>query len=196
MMASWLKQEQDNVIDLKNVKQFPSFIEQVRDAEKIIFIYPLYVDSMPGIVKAFFEFLEKNLESIKGKDCLMIIHSGFSEAIHLRILERYHLVLKDILQLNAIDTIITPGSEGVRLMPEQMNKKRKTRLLELTNAFRHGEALSKKLLQETAGAERMTKKKRRIFKFFSFLGLTNIYWNRQLKQNKAFKKRFNKPYQD
>jgi putative NADPH-quinone reductase len=196
VMCKWLYQDGDVINHLKQVNYFNIYLNDIKLYQKIVFIYPLYVDSMPGSVKLFFEYLYENKEALKGKDFLFIVHSGFGEAIHSRILERYHQILKTKLDLNRVDTIISPGSEGVRLMPKKMNQKRKNRLTELVNSFRNDKELSSELVALTAGDEIMNKKRRSKFKFFSFFGLTNIYWNRQLKQNKAYKNRFDKPYKD
>lgn len=196
VMCKWLYQDGDAINHLKQVSNFNIYLNEIKSYQKIVFIYPLYVDSMPAIVKAFFEYLSEYKDVVKGKDFLFIVHSGFGEAIHSRILERYHQILKNRLDLNRVDTVISPGSEGVRLMPIQMNQKRKNRLIEFVNCFRNDQELSLELLKETAGAEIMSKKRRRRFKFFNFLGLTNIYWNRQLKQNNAYKSRYDRPYSD
>jgi putative NADPH-quinone reductase len=193
-MCKWLYKEGDLVILLRADKMFDSFIKDVKTHQKLIFIYPLYVDSMPGIVKAFFETMSQHLDLVQGKDILFIVHSGFSEAIHSRVLERYHLILKDKLKLNKVYTIISPGSEGVRFMPKRFNQRRKDLLVKLTSSFRNDEELSRDLLDKCQGFEVMSKKRRRRFKFLSLLGLTNIYWNHQLKQNNAYQRRFDKPY--
>lgn len=196
VMCKWLYQDGDAINHLKQVNHFNVYLNDIKSYQKIVFIYPLYVDSMPGIVKSFFEYLDEYKDVVEGKDFLFIIHSGFGEAIHSRVLERYHEILKTKLKLNFVKTIISPGSEGVRLMPKQMNQKRMERLIKLTECFRNDQDLPEELIKITAGTEIMTKKRRRRFKFFSFLGFTNIYWNRQLKKNNAYKKRFDKPYLD
>lgn len=115
--------------------------------------------------------------------------------MHLRIVERYHNILADIYELKSINTILSPGSEAIRIMPKKMNNKRKTGLVYLAGCFRRGEKLSKSILYTLAGNETISKKKRLLFKILSALGLTNIYWNNQLKRNNAYFKRFDKPYQ-
>lgn len=56
--------------------------------DKIMITFPLYVDGMPGLVKNFFECLIKYKDQLRGKNVTRIIHSGFSEGIQLRGLER------------------------------------------------------------------------------------------------------------
>ncbi len=192
-MCSWLTKDGDDIVHLASKKSVEELSELLQKHHKMIVIYPLYVDSMPGIVKLFFENLESN-QLFKGKDILFIIHSGFSEAVHLRVLERYHAILKDILQLNTVETIITPGSEGVRLMPDSMNKKRRTLLLKVNESFRRSNTIDTVTKNNLAGDETMSKNKKFFIRIANFLGLTKIYWNRQLKRNNAYKKRFDKPY--
>lgn len=196
VMASWIKTEEDECIHLAQNKFYDTYDETIKKHQQIIFIYPLYVDAMPGIVKSFFEYLENHQTIITGKDILFIIHCGFAEAIHLRILERYHIILKDILSLNSVMTIITPGSEGVRIMPEAMTKKRRMRIQNIVSLFREHIEINAKNFNQLAGKETMSKLKICLFKILNVLGLMNIYWNRQLKKNYAFKKRYNMPYCD
>lgn len=194
VMCSWITKSDDDVIHLASKASVESYLNLIQKYEDIIVVYPLYVDAMPGIVKRFFEVLEENKSIIKGKEVLFIIHSGFSEAVHLRILERYHRILKEILELKRVDTIITPGSEGIRLMPDQMNKKRIILIEKATTLFKKGEEIDSSILSKLAGRETTSMFKRFIFRILKPLGLLDIYWNRQLKQNKIFYKRYDRPY--
>lgn len=194
VISKWVFEEGDKIITLKSIKKFPEYLIDLQTFEKIVFVYPLYVDGMPGIVKEFFEFIEDNKNAVKNKDFLFIVHCGFPEAVHLRVVERYHKILIDLYGLKSAKTILSPGSEGIRLMPDNMNKKRKTGITYLADCFRRGDALNESILQQLAGNEIITKKQRTRWKVLSFLGLTNTYWNSQLKKNKAFSKRFDKPY--
>jgi len=195
VISNWIYEEGDKTVLIKLIKKFPEYLNDLKNYEKIVFIYPLYVDGMPGIVKEFLEFIEDNKSIIKNKDLLFIVHCGFSEAVHLRIVERYHSILADIYELKSINTILTPGSEAIRIISKKMNNKRMTGLVHLAGCFRRGEKLSKTILKTLAGDETISKKKRLLFKILSALGLTNIYWNNQLKRNNAYSKRFDKPYQ-
>lgn len=194
VIGKWIFKEGDKTILLKSIKKFPEYLNDLITYKKIVFIYPLYVDGMPGIVKEFFEFIEDNKIAVKNKSFLFIVHCGFSEAVHLRVVERYHNILAGIYGLKSVNTILSPGSEGIRLMPDNMNKKRKSGITNLANCFRNGENLTESILQQLAGDEIMTKKKRVMFKILRLFGLTNMYWNSQLKKNKAYSNRFDKPY--
>ena len=194
VISKWIFEEGDKIIPLKSTRKFPEYLKDLMTYEKIVFIYPLYVDGMPGIVKEFFEFIEDNKNTVDNKDILFIVHCGFPEAVHLRVVERYHNILAGIYGLKSVNTILSPGSEGIRLMPDNMNKKRKAGITHLADCFRRGDILAKSILQQLAGDETITKKKRLQWKILSFLGLTNTYWNSQLKKNKAYSIRFDKPY--
>jgi translation initiation factor 2 beta subunit (eIF-2beta)/eIF-5 len=194
VIATWLKRESDDIIHLASNRSYDKYNELLKKHNQLLIIYPLYVDAMPGIVKEFFEYLESKKSLINEKEVMFIIHSGFSEAVHLRVLERYHEVLKDILLLKRVETVITPGSEGIRLMPERMNKKRRVRLQTLVKAFHDSEELDVKVLKKLRGKEKTSKGKMVLFKIVDFLGLMNVYWNKQLKENMAYEKRFDKPY--
>ncbi|MGH4124779.1 MAG: hypothetical protein ACREV6_17800 [Clostridium sp.] len=54
-------------------------MDVLKTAEYILVIFPLYIDSMPGITKDFFEHMERNKGFLTGKPISFIIHSGFPE---------------------------------------------------------------------------------------------------------------------
>jgi len=193
VMSNWF--EYNKLYSLKYIKKHPNYLQEIKNHEKIVFIYPLYVDAMPGLVKEFLELIEDNVDLVKDKEFLFIIHCGFPEAVHLRTVEKYHTMLKDRFNLKRLDTILSPGSEGVRLMPDSMNKKRRLRLVSLVDEFRSGKELSKKTLNKLAGAEKLSTFKKVLYKVGNILGLTNMYWNSQLKKNNAYKKRYDRPYE-
>lgn len=194
-MITWFSTPQDTVINLNKTKQFDSYIEHLSEQDKIVIIYPLYVDAMPGLVMEFFEKLYANKDLCSGKDFLFILHCGFPEHNHLLNMVDYHKTLVNKLGGNSAETIMTPGSEGVRLMPDSMNKKRKEGLENLIQSFRNNESLNHEILVKLAGYRKPSKLRIFMFKVFSLTGLTNIYWNNQLKKNKVYKERFAKPYE-
>ncbi len=94
-------------------------------ADQILCVFPLYVDGMPGQVKKFFEILEPLKGQCQSKSIIFIIHSGFQETIQSRALERYLKRFAQIMDLDLKAIVIIPASEGFRLMPDQMTKKKK-----------------------------------------------------------------------
>ncbi|MEA1911499.1 MAG: NAD(P)H-dependent oxidoreductase [Spirochaetota bacterium] len=85
----------------------------------LLFVFPLYVDSMPGITKAFFELMENYKEYFSGKPVYFIIHSGFPEMIHSKALSRYLSYFSGkIMNMNYKGTVIIGWSEALQLAPD------------------------------------------------------------------------------
>jgi hypothetical protein len=49
-------------------------------------------------------------------------------------------------------------------------------------------------MRKLAGRDRMSTFGRGIFRILMATGLTNMYWNSQLKKNGAYERRFDQPY--
>ena len=179
---------------LNKVKQHEEQAEEILKYDDILLVFPLYVDGMPGQVKHFIESLSKYTNELNSKRVTYIIHSGFSEAVHCRVLERYLANLSIKLSLKNHGVIIIPGSEGFRLMSPGMLKKKRSAVSRLAEEFKKEVIYNENDLKYLRGRESMTKKDAAFFKIISKLGLTNIYWNMSLKKNKAYKNRFDAPY--
>lgn len=165
-------------------------------ADDIFFVFPLYVDGMPGQVKAFIEALIPHKEAVKGKSITFCIHSGFGEGIQNRALERYLNRFAEIFQLDNQGVIIAPGSEGFRLMPPQMTKKKHAAMAALGKAYKEKRPYERSLIEVLNPNETFGKGQLRLQKLMARLGLSNMYWNQNLKKHNAFDKRFDAPYKD
>ncbi|MEA3450922.1 MAG: NAD(P)H-dependent oxidoreductase [Bacteroidota bacterium] len=167
-------------------------LKAFQNAEIVIIIFPLYTDSMPGIVKEFFEQIY-SLEPSTFKKIGFIVQSGFPEAIHSTYVEKYLKKFTSRLKCEYLGTIIKGGVEGIKIMPPIMTKKLFNNFQLLGEYFAKNEAFSEKIKTKLAKPLTMSTFRRVSFSFFSFLGFTNFYWNSNLKKNKAYKKRFDKP---
>jgi NAD(P)H-dependent FMN reductase len=195
-IANWFMTNQDEMILLMKQGRHEAYLDTVAAYDQLVFIYPLYVDAMPGIVKAFFEKLATREGLLRGKKVTFIIHSGFPEQVHLQVLKRYHRILAKKLGFVLADTIVIPGSEGFRLMPPKQNRKKQQAVSQLLDQFRLDHPLDASLLAQLAGKKQGGKMRNLVFSVLEKTGLTNLYWNNNLKQNAAFDKRFDKPYEN
>lgn len=167
--------------------------ELFQKANTILVIFPLYTDCMPGIVKEFFEnLLELNIKS--PKKIGFIVQSGFPEAIHSIYIERYLEKFTNRLKSEYLGTIIKGGVEGIQIMPPLMTKKLFKRFEYLGEYFAKNEAFSTEIKGKLGKPIRLSLIRRMMFGIFSKIGLTNFYWNNNLKRNNAYIKRFNKPF--
>ncbi|MBI9108043.1 MAG: NAD(P)H-dependent oxidoreductase [Spirochaetales bacterium] len=162
-------------------------------AENIIIVFPLYTDCMPGIVLEFLEALsEKKADG--SKKLGFIVHSGFPESVHSEWVERYLKKFSERTAYKYLGTIIKGGSEGIRLMPEKMMKKLFGRFNELGGHFAGTGGFSAGLIEELKKPRRLSAFGRLIYSLLGKIGLTNMYWNSNLKKNNAYKDRFAKPF--
>ncbi len=181
---------------LNKTKQHQDYAKEMVGYNDVLIVFPLYVDGMPGQVKNFFEVLSKYKSELKDKHVTYIIHSGFSEAIQNRALERYLYRFSSIMEFNNHGVIIIPGSEGFRLMPPNMTRKKRLATVELSVEFISGVPYSEDALQLLRGKETLSPFGKIVFRILSKTGLTNFYWNKSLKSNMAYDKRFDAPYAD
>ncbi|MEA2076292.1 MAG: NAD(P)H-dependent oxidoreductase [Euryarchaeota archaeon] len=183
---------------LNRVKESDDFIKLFRDAEQVLLAFPLYTDAMPAIVKTFIELLEPLCDKEGNPDIGFIVQSGFPEAIHSRYVERYLEKLAGRLGCRYKGTVIRGMGEIIRgeaigAVPGWMNKKLYKSFYELGKSFGKTGEFNEQIVRKLAKPERLTK-----FNFWVFKLLYDItsiiYWNKMLKENNAFEKRFDKPY--
>lgn len=179
---------------LANRKQKNEQTENFRNSEIVIIVFPLYTDCMPGIVKEFFESVLE-LRHTSSKKIGFVVQSGFPEAIHSIYIARYLEKFAKRIQCDYMGTIIKGGVEGIQIMPSSMTKKLFNRFESLGEYFAKNEEFSpeiKKILQKPF---KMSPVRIFLFRVISRTGLTNFYWNSNLKKNNAFSNRFDKPFE-
>jgi hypothetical protein len=181
---------------LASAKDTDEPLRAFAQAESALLAFPLYVDAMPAAVKAFIEGLEPFCGRKENPPLLFFVHSGFPEASHSRPVERYLEGLAKRLGCQYRGTVIKPGSEGVRHMPEAMNRKLFGRLRELGRIYGSEGRLDKSIAGRTSSPERLGPAQVALYGLLNLLGLTNRYWDGMLKRNGAFDKRYDQPYLD
>jgi len=189
-------QKENTIYFLNKSSKTDAHIKAFVDAEEVLMVFPLYVDGMPGQVKAFFEYLIPFKDKITNKKITFIIHSGFQEGIQNRALEEYLNRFSDLFRLDNYGVIIIPGSEGFRLMPPFILKKKVSLVKELGLSFLEGRPFSKIYLTKLISREKMGGFSKFTFKLGKIFGLTNLYWDSNLKKNHVFDKRFDAPYEN
>ena len=178
---------------LSAVDRSHEHMDQIRDAEYIIIIFPLYADSMPGRVKYFIESLE-NLLVFREKKLGFIVQSGFPEAHHSIFIERYLHKLTNRLGAEYLGTVIKGGVEGIQIMPRWMTKKLFNQFYELGEIFGLEGQFDATICEALSKPYKLSKTNLSIYKLIMKTGLNDFYWNHQLKKNEAFAFRFDRPY--
>jgi hypothetical protein len=156
-------------------------------------VFPLYTDAMPGVVKAFFEVLLANKALSKNK-LGFIVQSGFPEGIHCENIKRYLQKFTRRLGCDYLGTLTKGGVEGIQIMPPFMTRKLFLRFHQFGEHFALSGEFSAAIMKELREPYRLSLPKRMIMKVLSGAGITNFYWNTNLKKHKAYPQRFAKPF--
>jgi hypothetical protein len=175
---------------LVRLKDRESFIKLFQEAEQVLLAFPLYADAMPAVVKTFIESLEPLCGREGNPDIGFVVQSGFPEPNHSRYVERYLEKLAKRLGCSYKGTVIKGGVEGIRATPDRMNRKLFKSFYELGKAFGETGEFDRQIVFELGQPERLSKFYFRIIRLMTH----KLYWDKVLKKNNAFEKRFAKPY--
>jgi NAD(P)H-dependent FMN reductase len=172
------------------------FTELFRQAEIVLLVFPLYTDAMPGIVKLFIESLAPFCGRSNNPPVGFIVHSGFPETVHSRAVEKYLEKLARRLGCPYLGTVIKGGTEGIQIQPPAMTRKLFAAFYQLGHSFAKTGQFDGQIMHQLAKRERFPLLVRLLFTLLSWIGVTNMYWNMQLKKNGAYQQRFARPYRD
>lgn len=162
-------------------------------SSEVLIIFPLYVDSMPGMVKRFFEKIV--LQPHTGKKRIgFIVQSGFPESIHSSYIEKYVQGFIKRLNYEYLGSVIKGGVEGIQVMPAFMTKALYADFYDLGIYFADNRRFNTRIMNKLAKPYKLSWIKRVGTRFYMTTGLINFYWNTKLKENNALHKRFDQPY--
>lgn len=179
---------------LNHLKDRDTFIKMFEEAEHVLLAFPLYTDAMPAIVKTFIESLEPLCGRKGNPDIGFIVQSGFPEAIHSRYIERYLKKLAVRLGCRYKGTAIKGGGEGLQALPSLMARKVLKPFYDLGKAFGETGKFNEQIVLKLGKPEKLPRFRMLFFNLIGHWLSGLIMWNRKLKQNNAFEKRFDKPY--
>jgi len=163
--------------------------------ECLLFFFPLYVNAMPGIVKRLFEHMRPDREKRVG----YFIQSGFEEAFQsdwlLAILKNFNARM----EYQDIGMVVAGGMGGVRFMSERMSKSKAisklfARLQRTGERYEQTGAFDQESIHQFGQPYRFSKEQVRQGRLLRRIGVTKIPWILMLRKNKAFRKRFDKPF--
>jgi hypothetical protein len=178
---------------LVRLKEHPDFAEKLRQADAAIIAFPLYTDSMPAIVKDFIE----TLGAVKGNMPALgfIIQSGYPETIHSRFVEKYCEKLAHRLSAKYLGTVIRGGIEGIQVKHPLLTQRIVMAFRSLGRHFGVTKEFHPIIKMKLAGRERMSTIGRIMFRIFRIIGISDLHWNKVLKKNGVYERRFDRPYQ-
>lgn len=187
------KQENVNIYYLASLAKMEENVRIFEDSDEVIIFFPLYTDSMPGIVKEFLERIAENPQS-QNKRVGFVVQSGFPESIHSTYVKRYLKKYCARIKVDYIGTVIKGGVEGIQIMPPSMTRKLFNSFKKLGENFAKSGNFSKEIVEELGMPFKLSKTKLFIYTVGKKIGLTDFYWNSNLKKNNAYEKRYAQPY--
>ena len=170
-------------------------LEAFLAADEAVLVFPLYTDSMPGIMAAFTNALATQEPSrLHGKRVGYVVHSGFPESAQSEPLALVLRRISDRLGFVHLGTAIKGGSEGLRLNPSSGKSRTANQFRALGRSLVEGGAFDVQILEALARPRRMGRGARLLFRLLAPTGLVNFYWNIMLRKNGAWERRFDRPY--
>ena len=183
------------VIYLAKTKDISAHKKALLEADEIIFAMPLYTDAMPGIVKNFIDSLaDIPKKKLASKRAAFIVQSGFPESIHSETLALYLERLALRLEWIYGGTIIKGGMEGIHLYPDKMVSRIKKNFCRAAMGLVHNGCFDPAIVSKMARPHRLGIFARAIITLSKPFGIMNFYWNKMLRENDAYAKRFDAPY--
>ena len=178
------------------LQQTQAMVQAFADAECAIIGFPLYTDSMPGLVKHFIEALQPLVGREHNPALGFVVQSGFPEGLHSRYVERYLEKLAARLGSPYLGTVVKGNGEGVRVMPDSMNQALFSNLQALGAGLAAEGRFDPVILSKIADPERFPAILGPVFKIFLRLPVAHSYFDDMLKKNGAFEERFAQPFRD
>lgn len=168
--------------------------EQFRRAERIVLAFPLYTDAMPGQVMELVEALEEFCGRAENPPIAFLVQSGFPEAGQCRAVEHWLELFAKRLGARHLGTIVKGGVEGIQAMPRWMTRRLFRRVEALGRSLGSTGRFDPKALRKLAGPDFTSRWRIPLLKLGMRIGATP-YWNRLLKGNGAFARRFDRPFE-
>ncbi len=181
---------------LAKTPEHGAYAKKFAESDISLITFPLYTDSMPGIVAAFITELQPFAGKMKGRKLGFEVHSGFPEAEHSRHVEKYLVRLAEILGADYIGTIVMGMSESTRMAPEAHQTKKRERFAKLGESMIKEGTFDSVTLKELARPEKLAGFTLLLYKFAASTGFLSMYFKSLLRKNNALKDSFARPYEN
>ena len=183
-------EEQFREFFLASSEDFEKAFRAFPEESTVLLAFPIYTDAMPGLVKKFIESLKPYKGACATTRVIFLIQTGFPEETHTRPMRDYLLKLARRMETPCPGVIRMGGGEGTR---NQAKSRRGKKILhqyeELGRIYAERGELDQKILASFTGPSRISP-----FLIRLILPLANyFFWDRQLKRNGAYPKRFHRP---
>lgn len=163
----------------------------ITNFDAVIFIMPLYIHAMPGIVMKFIE--EMQPAETDGKSMGFIVQAGFIETAQHAYVEPYFSELAERLQYTYLGTVSKGEAAGLYMYPK-MFKKLLRSISQLGLEYERTGAFDPEIVKKLAEPYVLSKKMLFLLWLVNKLKLDNIGWHKKLRENKALDKRLARPF--
>ena len=180
--------------DLIRLKETGSMVQAFSEAKCVLLGFPLYTDSMPGVVKHFIEALEPLVGRGNNPPIGFVVQSGFPEGLHSRYVERYLEKLAERLDSPYLGTLVKGNGEGVRQMPAEATHGLFADLQSLGAGLDREGRFDPEILTRIAQPERFPAIAGPFYQILVRLPASHSYFDEMLKKNGAYERRFSRPF--
>lgn len=163
------------------------------EAEAVILAFPLYVHAMPGQVKAFVEGLVPR-DQAQAVPFASIVQQGFPETHQSAWLLPWLARLPRRLGCTPAGIFVKGGVEGIQIMPPLMTRRLYGAFEKLGRGFARQGRLDESLCRSLAEPVRLSPARLLLLRGLKLTGVSNFYWNSNLKKHGAMSRRDDRPY--
>lgn len=179
---------------LARLHETEQMVQAFAEVECVILGFPLYTDSMPGIVKHFIEALEPFVGRAHNPSLGFVVQSGFPEGLHSRYVERYLEKLAGRFGSPYLGTVVRGNGEATRVLPDNANKGLFADLQALGAGLAAKGYFDPAVLAKIAHPERYSAILGPVFQLFLRLPIGHFYFDDMLKKNGMYEHRFDQPF--
>jgi multimeric flavodoxin WrbA len=183
------------ILDIAHTKELDSQRMAFLEADEVLLVFPLYTDSVPGVVKGFLDSLAgADPARISGKRFCFVVHSGFPESAQSETVSAYLARLCSRVGMKLVGAAIKGGSEGLKIMPDGMTRRTRERFEAIGRGLVRDGIFDPEAVLKLARPRRINLVGRILLTVLAPTNLPNFYWNMQLKRHGAWDHRFDRPY--
>lgn len=177
------------VRDLKEENKWDEWAKAFKSEKHVMFFTPLYIHAMPSHVMGFIEKLQASEGSIS-----FFVQSGFPESSQSHYLEAYFERLALRLGRIYIGTAIKGGLEGLLMRPAKQQNQIMEPMIQAMKSLVYKGSYEPSIIHQLASPISLGSGMKLLFKLLSCFRLTNFVWDRYLKENHVFERRFDHPF--
>ena len=179
--------EVEYLVKYKN--NLKALVEKFSASDNVIVGFPLYVDAMPGSVKAFMEALAP-LAGRKALPALgFMIQCGFPETAHIRFLARYCEKFSRRIGCRSLGCILKGGCEGLDVQPTFLTEKYFSLFGMLGASFGKTGKIDEDILMKLARPEHLSPENMAMIIPF----INQALWDAQMEKNGVLDRSFDRP---